>query len=100
MAFTTSDWSRVRALATRDWHTNPNKSYEKVTDDAARSVKSVRVSKPVEMADSENQADWFDVGSAVMATRAELIRNGGIRGLVDQLKALVSQKVPARTRWE
>jgi hypothetical protein len=97
MTLTSSQVNRVRSMATGDWRSNPSKPYEKVVDDAARSVMDVRPRKPVEKATSDDQVGWFEVGAVVMTTRADLVRDGRLRGLVAELKALVRYEGP-RTR--
>jgi hypothetical protein len=75
-------------MARSHWASNPFDSFEKVIDRIARSIQGARLKKPVERSKASAQADWFEIGSAVLAARAEMLRGHEIRALVNELRAL------------
>jgi hypothetical protein len=86
------DRDRAEASAKEQWRSNPFKPFDRVVDDVTQALRGVRVKKPVERSPAKPQADWFEIGSAVMAARAEMLRANRIRGLVDELRALTGRE--------
>jgi hypothetical protein len=89
---TNAERSKATSAARSRLRVSPGRPFVDVVNDVVREATGMRAKGSVEDADRATQVAWFEVAGIVAGARVDLLQGGGLRGLVDDLRALAGMR--------
>jgi hypothetical protein len=86
---TSAQRSKATSAARSAQRASPRRAFVDVVNAIFGEVVGGRVKGSIERADPAAQRAWFEVAAITASVRVELLQQGHLRGLVDELRALL-----------